>query len=94
MTTNRSACPSVPLDIPTLTAVSCEVQSRARDWRSAWRLNPISAGARAEHDPRTVRVDELESLARWLAEKIADADAASDRVSLTEAGRAAVEVGS
>jgi hypothetical protein len=36
----------------------------------------------------------LESLARWLAEKIADADAASDRVSLTEAGRAAVEVGS
>jgi hypothetical protein len=75
MHTNPSASPSLPLDIATLTAVAREVAARARDWRSDRRLTPISAAARAAHDPRLVRVDELESLGRWLDEKLADADA-------------------
>jgi hypothetical protein len=70
----------LPLDIGTLSEVQKEVAARARDWRSAWRLNPISASARSDHDPRMVRVDELESLGRWLAEKLADADTASQEV--------------
>jgi hypothetical protein len=68
------------LDIATLTAVAREVAARARDWRSAWRLNPISAEARSAHDPRMTRVDELESLGRWLDEQIADADSVAQEV--------------
>jgi hypothetical protein len=68
------------LNIATLTAVAREVHARARDWRSAWRLNPISADARADHDPRMTRVYELESLGRWLDEKLADADALAEEV--------------
>jgi hypothetical protein len=93
MAAHIPAAPSV-LDVVTLPVVQKEVADRARDWRSAWRLHPICASARSNHDPRMVRFDELESLGRWLAERIADADVLSERVCLTEAGRAAAEVGS
>jgi hypothetical protein len=74
MDTKPSACSSLPLDLPTLTAVSREVAARARDWRLAWRMHPISASARAGFDARMERVGELESLGRWLREKIDKAD--------------------
>jgi hypothetical protein len=91
----RSRLPqSVPLDLLTLEYVKTEVASRARDWKSAYRLNPISAGAAATHDPRLVRAEELTSLERWLVEQIAHADAELDRVALTDAGARAVEVAS
>jgi hypothetical protein len=90
VTTNPSACTNV-LDVVTLSVVEKEVADRARDWRNAWRLHPIGASVRSDHDPRTTRVKELESLGRWLEERITDADVLSERVCLTRAGRAANE---
>jgi hypothetical protein len=72
--------PSLPLDIATLEFVGREVAARVRDWRSAWRMNPLSASAAGMHDPRTVRADELASLERWVVEQIQHADAELDRV--------------
>jgi hypothetical protein len=62
------------LDVVTLCTVQKEVWARYRDWLSAYRLNPISALARSDHDPRMVRADELQSLGRWLDEQIAVSD--------------------
>jgi hypothetical protein len=86
----RRVCESV-LDIATLAAVRNEVEDRQRDWHSAWRLHHLSAEARAAHDPRMVRVDELASLGRWLQERIDEADFAVTTVTLTPAGRRLAE---
>jgi hypothetical protein len=86
----RSRLPHSVLDIPTLTYIKTEVAARACDWRSAYRLNPISAGAAAMYDPRLVRAEELASLERWLTEQLQLADAELDRVALTDAAAQAV----
>jgi hypothetical protein len=90
MPAHNPPVPSLPvLDIQTLGVVSREVADRRRDWKSAYRLNQISAGAAAMYDPRLVRAEELASLERWLIEQIAAADEL-DRVALTDAGAQAV----
>jgi hypothetical protein len=63
------------LDISTLAVVQKKVADCARDWRSAYRCLPISRSMAADSDPRMTRVDELESLGRWLDEQLALADA-------------------
>lgn len=80
------------MDLGTLEAVRREVQARADDWRSAWRLYP---GPIDILDPRLARADELDKLSTWLGERI---DAAShwldvdldERVFITPAGLAAL----
>jgi hypothetical protein len=69
------------------------VQSRADEWRSAWRLYPASVD---QLDPRLQRAAELDKLTTWLTERIDSATVAADvdldeRVGLTPAGLAWLE---